>query len=685
MPNRLINETSPYLLQHANNPVDWYPWGPEALERAKAEDKPILLSIGYSACHWCHVMERESFENDAIAALMNERFISIKVDREERPDLDAVYMEAVQMLTGSGGWPMTVFLTPDTKPFYGGTYFPPVDRQNMPGFPRLLTSVSEAYRNSPDEIERVTGQLSDRMGLSGQIPQGNDLLTEETMHQAYTALATSFDYQNGGVGTAPKFPQPMTMEFLLRYHHRDYRDSSQRALDMVNLTLEKMAYGGIYDQIGGGFHRYSTDAFWLVPHFEKMLYDNALLTKLYVNAFLVTRRPLYQRVAQETLDYVLREMTDPLGGFYSSQDADSEGVEGKFFVWTGDETREVLGEETGNLVGGFFGVYEAGNFEGKTIFNIPQPPEQFAEEYGIPMEDLLRTVESGKNELLLAREQRVHPMRDDKVLSSWNGLMLRAFAEAAQVFGRPDYLEAAVKNAEFLTSAMVRDGRLLRTYRNGEAKLLAYLEDYSFVADGLLALYEATFQPRWLEEAVKLADSMIDLFWDDDVGGFYDTGKDHEDLVVRPRDTFDNAQPCGGSVAAEVLLRLAVITGNDDYSAKAAAPLRALQQLMSRSPMGAGQWLGALDFYLSQPKEIAIIGPRDDPSTGELLNAVFGRFLPNKVVVGAESPQPAAVAGNPLLESREMTGGKPTAYVCQNYVCQLPVTDPEALVEQLGV
>ncbi len=685
MSNRLIHETSPYLLQHANNPVDWYPWGPEALARAKSEDKPILLSIGYSACHWCHVMERESFENDAIAQLMNERFISIKVDREERPDLDAVYMEAVQMLTGSGGWPMTVFLTPDTKPFYGGTYFPPVDRQNMPGFPRLLLSASEAYRNNPDEIERVTSQLSSKMGLSGQIPKGNDILTEEIMHQAYTTLATNFDYQNGGVGTAPKFPQPMTLEFLLRYHHRGYPDLSQRALDMVNLTLEKMAYGGIYDQIGGGFHRYSTDAFWLVPHFEKMLYDNALLVKLYLNAFLVTKRPLYRRVALETLDYVLREMTDPLGGFYSSQDADSEGEEGKFFVWTPDETRHVLGDDTGNLVGGFFGVNDAGNFEGKTIFNVPQPPDRFAEEQGISEEELLETVQSGKNELRLAREQRIHPMRDDKVLSSWNGLMLRAFAEAAQVFGRQDYLEAAIKNAEFLTSNMAPEGRLLRTYRNGEAKLLAYLEDYAFVADGLLALYQATFQPRWLEESVKLADSMIDLFWDDAVGGFYDTGKDHEDLVVRPRDTFDNAQPCGGSVASEVLLRLAVITGKEEYSSKAAIPLRSLSQLMSRSPMGAGQWLGALDFYLSQPKEIAVIGPRTDPATGELLEAVFGRFLTNKVVVGADSPQPNAINGNPLLEGREMSGGKPTAYVCQSYVCQLPVTNAQALEEQLGV
>jgi hypothetical protein len=552
----------------------------------------------------------------------------------------------------------------------------------MPGFPRLLTSLSEVYRNNPDEIERVTSELSGKMG--GQIPRGKDALSEDIMHQAYSVLAANFDHANGGTGTAPKFPQPMTLEFLLRYHQRGYPDLSQRALEMVNLTLEKMAYGGIYDQIGGGFHRYSTDATWLVPHFEKMLYDNALLTRLYLHALLVTQRPLYRRIVEETLDYVVREMTDTLGGFYSAQDADSEGEEGKFFVWTPGETRQVLGDETGDLVGGFFGLSEAGNFEGKTIFNIPRPPEQFAREYGIPVAEMLDTVQAAKDQLRQARENRVHPMRDDKVLSSWNGLMLRAFAEAAQVLGRSDYLNAAMKNAEFLTSTMFRDGRLLRTYRNGEAKLLAYLEDYAFVADGLLALYEASFQPHWLKQTVKLADSMIELFWDDDAGCFYDTGKDHEDLVVRPRDCFDNAQPCGGSVASDLLLRLAVITGKQEYTDKAVIPLRTLQQQMSRAPMGAGHWLGALDFYLSQPKEIAIIGPRADPATAELLTTVFDRFLPNKVVVGAESPQTGAVRDNPLLEGREMLNGKPTAYVCQNYVCQLPATDAQSLGEQLS-
>ncbi len=690
MPNRLIHETSPYLLQHAHNPVDWHPWGQEALERARDEDKPILLSIGYSACHWCHVMERESFEDEAIAALMNENFINIKVDREERPDLDAVYMEAVQTLTGRGGWPMTVFLTPDGKPFHAGTYFPPVDQQNMPGFPRVLSAISEAYRSNRGEIDRVTRQLTEQMGRTGQPASGATLLTAELLHQAYASLATNFDYQNGGFGSAPKFPQPMTPEFLLRYYRAH---QERRALEMVDLTLEKMARGGMYDQIGGGFHRYSTDAYWLVPHFEKMLYDNALLARLYLHAHQLTQRSLYRRIAEETLDYVLREMTDPLGGFYSAQDADSEGEEGKFFLWTPEEIQAAWGQEEGELFGSFFGVTQAGNFEGANILNIPKKAVSFAEERGLPLDQLVSVIQRGKSKLLDVREERIHPLLDDKVLASWNGLMLRSFAEAGVSLGRPDYLRAAVKNANFLLENMKPQGRLLRTYRGGQAKLLGYLEDYAFVADGLVALYEATFEPRWLAEAIRLADSMIDLFWDDQIGGFYDTGTDHEVLVVRPRDIFDNAQPCGGSVASDVLLRLAVITGNDEYSTKATTPLRALHQLIARSPGGAGHWLAALDFYLSTPKEIAIIGPREDPATQNLVDAVFHRYLPNKVLVGAESPAtPAPTTGTPgvfssadlpLLEQRDMVDGKPTAYVCEHYVCQLPVTDPEALAAQL--
>ncbi|MSQ16635.1 MAG: thioredoxin domain-containing protein [Dehalococcoidia bacterium] len=680
MPNRLINETSPYLLQHAHNPVDWYPWGPEALERAQQEDKPILLSIGYSACHWCHVMERESFEDSATAALMNEFFVSIKVDREERPDLDAVYMEAVQMLTGGGGWPMTVFLTPDGRPFYGGTYFPPVDHPNMPSFPRLLMAMSKTYQSNRGEVLRVTQQLSAQLGRSGQLSKGTTPLTADVLHRAYASLATSFDYQNGGFGAAPKFPQPMTLEFLLRYHHHGY---SPRAWDMVELTLDKMAYGGMYDQIAGGFHRYSTDAFWLVPHFEKMLYDNALLSRLYLHAYQVARRPLYQRIAQEILTYVQREMTDPAGGFYSAQDADSEGEEGKFFIWTPGQFRAALGDKDGDLLGGFFGLTEAGNFEGQTILHMPQRPINFAKEHGLDLDGLLDLIRRGKETLRLVREQRVHPLRDDKVLASWNGMMLRSFAEAGACLKRPEYLEVARRNAAFLLDNLRSQGRLLRTWRQGQAHLLGYLEDYSFVADGLLALYEATFELRWLQEAVSLADSMIELFWDEGIGGFYDTGSDHEALVIRPRDIFDNAQPCGGSVASDLLLRLAVVTGNQEYARKGAAPMRALNELMGRAPAGVGHWLAALDFYAGAPKEVAVIGSRDDPATLTLLDVIFGSYLPNKVVTGAADGQAAAGTNLPLLAGRDLVGGKPAAYVCQNYTCQLPVTEPAELVKQL--
>jgi uncharacterized protein YyaL (SSP411 family) len=681
MPNRLINETSPYLLQHANNPVDWYPWGTEALGRARAEDKPILLSIGYSACHWCHVMERESFEDDAIAAAMNENFVNIKVDREERPDLDAVYMEAVQMLTGSGGWPMTMFLTPDGKPFYGGTYFPPTDRQNMPGFPRVLAAVSNAYQTNRGEVDRVTRQLTDQMGRTGHISQGTTPLTVEVLHQAYSSLASTFDYQNGGFGNAPKFPQPMIPEFMLRYHHHGY---NPRALQMVETTLEKMAYGGMYDQVGGGFHRYSTDAYWLVPHFEKMLYDNALLARLYLHAYQITGRDLYRRVTEETLDYVLREMTDPQGGFYSAQDADSEGEEGKFFVWTPEQIEEALGASDAAVFGDFFGVSNAGNFEGANILNIRQEPEAYASERGLPIEDLMATIQRGRAKLLDVREERVHPLRDDKVLTSWNGLMLRSFAEAGVTLGRSDYLQAAIENANFLTSNMQPDGRLLRSYRDGQAKLPGYLEDYAFVADGLVSLYEATFDPVWLRQAISLTDSMIELFWDDAVAGFYDTGHDHESLVVRPRDIFDNAQPCGGSVASEVLLRLAVITGNDGYAIKGATPLRSLHQVLSRSPGGVAHWLAVLDFYVSVPKEIAIIGPVENPETRRLLDVVFQAYLPNRVMVGSTPSGDADRVDSPLLEDRMMIDGRPTAFVCEHYVCRLPVTEPEALSQQLG-
>ncbi len=681
MPNRLINETSPYLLQHAHNPVDWRPWGQEALDKAQAEDKPILLSIGYSACHWCHVMERESFEDDRIAGMMNDNFVSIKVDREERPDIDNIYMNAVQALTGSGGWPLTVFLTPDGRPFYGGTYFPPDDNRGMVSFPRLLTAMADAYNNKRGDVIQATQQLISRVQQMSEVPRAQEPLSPDVLHQAFQNLVSNYDFQYGGFGSAPKFPQPMTYEFILRYHKLT---NSPRALEMVELAASRMATGGIYDQIGGGFHRYSTDTYWLVPHFEKMLYDNALLVRLFLHLFQATRNEFYRRIAEETLDYVIREMRDPAGGFYSSQDADSEGEEGKFFIWSKDELTLILGEKDADLVGGYWGVSEAGNFESRNILNVPQGAESYAAEAGISPEALAGAVSSAKAKLMEARERRIHPGRDDKALTAWNGMMLRSFAEAASILERDDYRQAATDCAEFLLRELVSDGRLLRTYKDGKAHLNGYLEDYAYLADGLLYLYEATFDDRWLNEARHLADGMIDLFWEQGENGFYDTGRDHEDLVVRPRDVFDNATPCGSSVAVDMLLRLSVFTGDGEYSRRASSALRAMRQYLIRAPNGMGHWLCALDFYLSTPKEIAIVGDLDEPATKTLLRTVHGDCLPNKVLAGA-SPEAAQVSpsSTPLLEGRTLVDGKPTAYVCQNYVCQLPVTDPESLARQL--
>ena len=681
MPNRLADETSPYLLQHANNPVDWYPWGEEALQRAQAEDKPILLSVGYSACHWCHVMERESFENEEIADIMNRNFISIKVDREERPDLDSIYMSAVQALTGSGGWPMTVFLTPDGKPFYGGTYFPPDDSRGMPGFPRVLEGMADAYRNRRGDVVQATQQLVSQLQHRSHSPRSLDPLMPGILHQAFQVLGQNYDYQHGGFGMAPKFPQPMSYEFTLRYYHLS---KSPGALEMVEMVARRMAAGGIYDQIGGGFHRYSTDDVWLVPHFEKMLYDNALLSRLYLHTYQATSNPIYKRIVEETLDYVIREMTDPSGGFYSSQDADSEGVEGKYFVWTPEEIEEVLGPEKGRLVSGYFGVTEAGNFEGKNILNVPQDTDSYAAEADVSQEELEAAVEGAKPKLLEVRYRRIPPARDEKILVAWSGMMIRSFAEAAAVLGRQDYEVAATACASFILEKMRPEGRLLRTYKDGRARLKGYLEDYAYLSDGLMALYEATFEPRWLDEARELAKEMIDLFWDEGEGVFYDTGRDHEALVVRPRDFFDNATPCGSSVAVDVLLHLSVLAGQSEYGNLGSSVLRSMQQYMAQAPLGMGHWLCALDFYLSTPKEIAIVGPRVDQATRALLDVAHGRYLPNKVVAGHDPGLPGnGSKASPLLEDKGMIDGRPTAYVCYNYACQQPVTEPEALASQL--
>ena len=680
-PNRLINETSPYLLQHAYNPVDWYSWGPEALERAKAEDKPILLSVGYSACHWCHVMEKESFENRQIATQMNQDFVCIKVDREERPDIDSIYMSAVQAMSGRGGWPMTVFLTPDGKPFYGGTYFPPEDRQGMPGFPKVLMSMSNAYRQNRGEVLLTTDKLLQQMrALASGVPS-SEPLTAEILHQAFRSVAGQFDDRYGGVGMEPKFPQPMNYEFLLRHH---LRSGDPQPLEMVEVTLDRMATGGIYDQLRGGFHRYSTDMFWLVPHFEKMLYDNALLARLYLHAYQVTGKPMYRRVVEETLEYVLREMTDPAGGFYSAQDADSEGVEGKFFVWRPEEVIDALGKADGELFNRYFGVTKEGNFEGRSILNVAAAGETFAREAGMSDDEFAEFVRRSRATLLEIRGRRVPPARDDKILTAWNGLMLAAFAEAGAVLDNTGYLEAAEANASFLLDTLRSDGRLLRTYRGEQPKLNGYLEDYAFLINGLIVLHEATFEERWLLEAIELGQSMVDLFWDEASAQFYDTGRDHEELVLRPRDLTDNAIPSGNSMAADVLLRLALITGDSDAQRPAVMALRSARVLMERYTAGAGNYLCALDFYLSAVKEIAIVGERSRPDTRALAHEVYRHFLPNRVLVG-KSNGDGSVARFPLMEGRDETNGRATAYVCRNYVCDLPVNEPAELAKQLAV
>ncbi|HYO92030.1 MAG TPA: thioredoxin domain-containing protein, partial [Pyrinomonadaceae bacterium] len=551
-------------------------------------------------------------------------------------DLDQIYMNAVQMMTGHGGWPMTVFLTPEGVPFYGGTYFPPVDRYNMPGFPRLLLGVADAYRSKPDEVTQTAVSMLGELRRIGQARESTDALSIELLERARRGITRNYDAKYGGFGSAPKFPAPMNLEFLLRVFHRT---GERDALEMVEHTCRRMAEGGMYDQLGGGFHRYSTDARWLVPHFEKMLYDNALLSRLYLHVYQVTNEDFYRRISEETLDYVVREMTDERGGFYSTQDADSEGHEGKFFVWTVDEVKEILGEDDGSLFCSYYDVTAGGNFEGQNILNVTRPIEKVAREANITVEHLLEALERGRRKLFDVRERRIKPHRDEKVLTAWNGLMLASFAEAAAILERDDYLEVARNNARFILDHLRHDRLLLRSYKDGQAKLNAYLEDYAFFIDGLLALYEATGELRWLEEARSLAEVMNEEFWDEEEGGYFYTGRSHEELIVRSKDFLDNATPSGNSVAAEVLLRLAVLTGNEDYSRKAVTIFRLLSGQMTRYPSAFGRLFAALDFYLSSPKEIVIIGPRGDAATQALVREVWKRYVPNKVVVQAEEDE----------------------------------------------
>ena len=678
--NRLIDETSPYLLQHAHNPVDWFPWGEEAFVLARREQKPVLLSIGYSACHWCHVMEHESFENEAIAKLMNENFVNIKVDREERPDLDQIYMNAVQMMTHHGGWPMTVFLTPEAVPFYAGTYFPPEDRYNMPGFPRVLISLADAYRERPEEIQETAIAILDGLKQSTATIESNETISTDLLETAYSGIIKNYDATNGGFGGAPKFPPAMSLEFLLHTH---YRTAEPQALGIVTHTCRKMAEGGIYDHLGGGFHRYSTDARWLVPHFEKMLYDNALLSRLYLHCYQVTRDTSARTVAEGILDYVVSEMTDPLGGFYSTQDADSEGVEGKFFVWSLDEIKKLLGEREAALFAAYYNVTESGNFEGENILNVTRDLAEVARAGNVTPEQLTETLKEARRILFAAREKRIKPARDEKVLTAWNGLMLASFAEAGAILNHADYTQVAKHNARFVLDNLRQDGLLLRTYKDGQAKLNAYLEDYAFYIDGLLTLFETTGELEWFQEACGLAATMIDEFWDEQEGGFFFTGKSHEDLIVRAKDFFDNATPSGNSVAAEVLLRIGMLTDNSDYQRRAATVLRLTASMVRRYASGFGRMLCALDFYLGKPKEIAIIGAPASDETQSLLKEIWKPYLPNKVIAQASPEDTSAAQLIALLRDRPRRDNKATAYVCEHFVCKEPVTTPSQLASQL--
>ena len=663
--NSLINETSPYLLQHAHNPVDWYPWGDTAFERAKAEDKPVLVSIGYSACHWCHVMEHESFEDEKTAAIMNEHFVNIKVDMEERPDVDQIYMNFVQLTTGRGGWPMNVFLTPDKRPFFGGTYFPPTPRYGMASWPQILASIAEAFRERRDELENSANEIVGELARLSTIEPTTGSLSSKLLDQAFSSFSRTFDSVNGGFGGAPKFPAAMSLEFLLRYHKRTGED---KALAMVEQTLSKMANGGIYDQLGGGFHRYTVDAIWLVPHFEKMLYDNAQLIRVYLHAFQVTGNDLYKRIAVETLEYIKREMLDDSGGFYSTQDADSEGVEGKFFVWTPEEIEEILGEKDAALFCAYYDVTSGGNFEGNSILNVIDPvahdPNVFAK---------------ARARLFNHREKRIKPHRDEKVLTAWNGLMLSAFADAAAVLANEEYLVIAKRNAAFLKNEMQDDGRLLRTWKSGAAKLNGYLEDYANVADGLIVLFHVCGEERYLNEAKRLADLMITEFWDNESGGFFFTSNDHEELIVRNKDFYDNATPSGNSVAADILLRLAKLTGDGRYERFGVAVLRLAAPQLKRHPQGFGRALAALEFHFSETKEIVVIAERENP----LVREIHKRYLPDAVIVMTDENGSITLA-NHLLEGRKQVAGQPTVFVCENFTCQQPVTSIAELEKLLG-
>ena len=678
--NRLAQESSLYLRQHAENPVDWQPWGDEAFARARAEDRPVLLSIGYSSCHWCHVMAHESFEDAATAAVMNELFVNVKVDREERPDVDALYMQATLSLAGQGGWPMTVFLTPDGRPFYAGTYFPKTARGGLPAFADLCRAIANAYSSRRDDVESQAAEVARRLAAASERRPADDPLERQILDDAVVGLARNFDPAEGGFGGAPKFPPSLALEFLLR--RLAQRPGDPNAREIIDRTLGKMAAGGIYDQVGGGFHRYSVDGQWLVPHFEKMLYDNALLARDYALAHRVTGAPEHARIAQETLDYLLREMRRPGGGFAAAQDADSPGGEGAFFVWTPQEIEALLPAPQARAVILRYGIRPDGNWEGGgTILRVVATLDAVSSEVG---EDARPLLAAGRRALYEARSGRPAPARDDKVIAAWNGLAIAALADAGLILGRADYVDVASATAAFLLDALVVDGRLRRAHMGGQARHLGQLDDHADLCHGLLCLYGATFHPRWLAAARTLAEQMIELFADDAGGGFFYSGADGEALVARTRDLEDHPTPAGNSQAAHVLLRLADLTGDAALEERALGALRLVRGEMGRFPQAFGTALIALDHHLSERREIAVVGPPDDPRTAELVRAARAGAAPADALAAGDPGDPSAVEAAPLLRDRPLVEGAPAAYVCRRFACQAPVTDPEELSQTLA-
>lgn len=677
MSNRLKDETSPYLLQHAENPVDWYPWGEEAFAKAEAEDKPIFLSIGYAACHWCHVMAHESFEDPETAAIMNEHFVNIKVDREERPDVDTLYMDAVVAMTGHGGWPMSVFLTPDGKPFYGGTYFPLTRRYTMPSFIEVLQSVLKTWDENRDSVLETGQKLIERIAFAPPLRPSAVTLDPRQLDRAADALFRTYDWTHGGWGGKPKFPQPMTLSFLLQRH---FRHGDKLALEMATHSLAKMADGGIYDHLGGGFARYAVDERWLVPHFEKMLYDNAQLARVYLHAWQVTGQEAFKRVAEETLTFLMREMRDPQGGFFSSLDADSEGEEGKYYLWASNEIQVELDAERARLFIDAYGVTENGNFEGRNILFRAVSMESLSERFNLDPEVIRTRLAEARRHLRKVRESRVLPGLDDKVLTAWNGLALITLSEAARALNRDDLLRTAQKLADFLLSRMVVAGRLKRSWRQGRTRHDAFLEDHAALGEGLLALYQSDFNPRWYQAAIRQAEEIL-LHFSDPNGGFFDTRDDHQGLITRPKSLQDNPTPSGNTLAVSLFLKLAALNGETRFANPADVALRAMQDTVGRHPSVFPGWLCAVDFALGPQLQLALVGDPASHGFQALEATVRNRYLPRLVVAGAQPGSegvPSLLHGRPQIEDRE------TAYLCQGFACNLPTTSPKTLQDQLA-